>query len=95
MEYGSCEEENKLTLENHQGPCAQSLVFVSVCPCRFSLGDTPPQINGIKVYRQDGGTDEILSEVDFMWAGQQNISLVCCSASPTTHRLLLSHAPGK
>ncbi|GAB4814906.1 hypothetical protein N2152v2_001952 [Parachlorella kessleri] len=42
---------------------------------RFSLGTTVPEITGVKVYRESR-QDEVLLDLDFMWAGDQEMSFV-------------------
>lgn len=43
---------------------------------RFTLGTLPPIFTGVKLYRGGGSVaDEIIMEVDFMWGGNQDISL--------------------
>ncbi len=42
---------------------------------RFDLGTVPPQANGIKVYTPEDASEELIMEIDFLWAGQQDIEL--------------------
>lgn len=42
---------------------------------RFDLGDAAPQANGVKVYSQKQGSEEIMIEVDFSWVGNQDVQL--------------------
>ncbi|CAK0785413.1 hypothetical protein CVIRNUC_008622 [Coccomyxa viridis] len=44
---------------------------------KFDLGETPPQVSGVKVYQPGGSqADEIIIEFDFMWSGQQDVEIV-------------------
>ncbi|KAK9865697.1 hypothetical protein WJX84_002675 [Apatococcus fuscideae] len=42
----------------------------------FTLGNEPPQVNGVKVYHSDAVTDEVVIEVDVAWGGTQQFQLV-------------------
>lgn len=44
--------------------------------CRFDLGDKPPQVNGIKVYKNQAVKDQVIMEADFVWAGNNDVQLV-------------------
>ncbi|KAK9815210.1 hypothetical protein WJX72_000038 [[Myrmecia] bisecta] len=43
---------------------------------KFDLGRKAPQINGIKVYAAGDVQDSIVMDMDFTWAGDQDISLI-------------------
>ncbi|KAK9800178.1 hypothetical protein WJX73_004159 [Symbiochloris irregularis] len=43
---------------------------------QFELGDVPPMIEDVKVFPgEDPGAEDIFMEFDFVWRGQQNVSL--------------------
>ena len=44
--------------------------------CRFDLGNKPPQVNGIKVYKNQAVKDQVIIEADFVWAGNNDVQLV-------------------
>ncbi|CAL5224210.1 g6855 [Coccomyxa viridis] len=45
---------------------------------RFELGETAPQVSGVKVYQKGEAQteDEIIVEFDFMWSGQQDVEII-------------------
>lgn len=50
--------------------------IASIKLSRFDLGNRPPQINGVKVYPKSSTPEEVDIELDFTWAGQQEVALV-------------------
>lgn len=46
-------------------------------PCRFDLGDSAPQVSGVKVYQSaSSGADEVIMELDFGWTSDAEMSMV-------------------
>lgn len=42
----------------------------------FNLGDEPPSISGVKVYKAEDVSGEVIIELDVTWAGEQNVQLI-------------------
>ena len=51
------------------------LTHLRVYVRRFSLGDKPPQVTGIKVYHTDAASDTVVLEAEAMWASHQDVQL--------------------
>jgi hypothetical protein len=41
----------------------------------FTLGDVPPRVHGVKVFRRESVVEELLLEMDLSWTGNQKFQL--------------------
>ncbi|KAK9807354.1 hypothetical protein WJX73_005591 [Symbiochloris irregularis] len=64
------EQLNPLLAENKPGWMSSIKLY------RFDLGDKPPQVNGMKVYKNQAVKDQVIIEADFVWAGANDVQLV-------------------
>ena len=47
----------------------------------FTLGDVPPRVHGVKVFRRESVVEELLLEMDLSWTGNQKFQLQVCMRS--------------
>ncbi len=55
---------------------------------RFDLGDSAPQVSGVKVYQAAAaGADEVIMELDFGWTSDAEMSMI---VHPMPHQAWLA-----